>query len=204
VTNESLARTSADALAKLQAALKREGTRKSEMERELGRTTARMQDYERRVSAVQLATTTLTHWVPPISEERWCDQLREWRKLLCDELAELPDRERTAHQSGTFRNLTLSIAMIDGAGGTYGTGYSLETLRLGEMMRIAGHAHIGADVQRNYAGELRWPGSLPEIEQRIARAMQERDDAQAQLDAALREGLSSEVVITAPEEQANI
>ncbi|HXG72591.1 MAG TPA: hypothetical protein VNJ04_18460 [Gemmatimonadaceae bacterium] len=185
MTNKGLAQTSADAVARLQADLEGDRTLRSEVERELHRIVSRMQDHERRISALQVATTALTHWVPPVADEQWCDDERGWRSVICEELLAIPKGDRTAKEAGAARNLAFALAMIDGTGGIQGSGYGIETSRLGELMREAGYEQVGADPVRNYGGTLPWYGSLPEVEQRIERATKERDDAQAQLDSAL-------------------
>jgi hypothetical protein len=51
----------------------------------------------------------------------------------------MPQRIHTDHDRGTQQNLKLSIMAIDrGIGVVAGTGYALETLRLGALMKESG------------------------------------------------------------------
>ena len=98
----------------------------------------------------------------------------------------IPPRIRSDKELGTQQNLTLSIRTIDfGLGVVNGTGYGLDTLRLGALMREAGYAPTGADPDRNYGGVMPWFGSLPEVERRIQQLTKHRAEAQARLDEAL-------------------
>ena len=52
-------------------------------------------------------------------------------------------------------------------------------------MREAGYEPPGADPGRHYSGVMPWFGSILEVECRIAKLQQQRDEAQARLDDAL-------------------
>jgi len=192
MTKTDTAQTPDDVLVQVQAELGNLRILRAEKQREVDAIVARMQVLERRMSAIQVATTTLTHWVPPTAEEEWRENLTAWRKVLCDELLALPEQLRTDHEVGTQKNLTLSIGMIDGVAVVHGTGYDLTTLRLGQLMREGGYEPTGADASRNFFGTMPWFGSWPDVERRIARIKKERDDAQAQLDAPLRKDTERE------------
>jgi hypothetical protein len=125
-----------------------------------------------RISVINMATRTLASLPPLGPEEAWRGFLIAARKTLCDELMAMPARIRSSHDLGVQQNLKLSIVAIDrGPGVTGDTGYLLDTLRLGQLMREAGYSS--------------WFGSLPEVEDRIERLVQQRADAQARLDEAL-------------------
>lgn len=117
---------------------------RTQAQQEVDACATRMEVLARRISAVQVATTTLAGLAPLAPEQKWFDQLTAWRKTLCDELLALPPRIRSDKELGRQQNLTLSIRTIDfGLGVVNGTGYALETLRLGTLMHEAGYPPTG-------------------------------------------------------------
>ena len=115
------------------------GMLRTQAQREVETCTARMSVLEWRMSAMQVATTTLAGLAPLAPEQEWLDHLTTWRKALCDELLACPQQPRTDHELGKQQNLKLSIITIDRGPSTVGgTGYCLENLRLGQLMREAG------------------------------------------------------------------
>jgi hypothetical protein len=147
-------------------------TRRAQAQREADECAARMVVIKQRTSAICVATTTLANLPPVAAEEEWRDFLIKARKTLCDELLALPARIRTDHDYGVQQNLKLSIIAVDrGPGVANDTGFSLDTLRLGHLMREAGYSA--------------WFGSRPEVEERIERLIAQRNEAQAQLDDAM-------------------
>jgi hypothetical protein len=113
----------------------------------------------------------------------WADQLRNWRKTLQEEIVALPLPIRTDRDLGKRRNLELSIQTIE-SGLPADTGFALETLRLGQLMREAGYVE-GPRVANQVHGPLPWRGTLPAVENRLKALVQQRDDARARLDEAL-------------------
>jgi hypothetical protein len=71
-----------------------------------------------------------------------------------------------------------------------GTGWELETLRLGSLMREAGYVE-GPRIANQAHGELPWGGSLPDVERRVEALTAQRDDAQVRLDRAVAEPAAS-------------
>lgn len=140
-----------------------------------------------RIAAVRAATSTLAELAPQIAQfTKWYDDQGAWRKRLCDELLALP-KARTGPELGTQQNLKLSIIVLDrGDGAVDGTGYAKETLRLGTLMRESGYVPA-PPVDGQAVGRLPWLGSMPYVEQRLRDLQQRHDDAQARLDAALRD-----------------
>ncbi|MEO8680158.1 MAG: hypothetical protein ABI665_13990 [Vicinamibacterales bacterium] len=125
----------------------------------------------------------------------WNTKLEEWRQTLCDELLALPPRLYADKDVGTLQNLKLSITMID-RGLPSGTGYALETLRLGALMRASGYVQVGADVATNAVGALPWAGSLKEMEHFLKDLTTRQAVAQVQLDEALLDDASREHLTT--------
>ena len=68
-------------------------------------------------------------------------------------------------QMGKQQNVKLSIVTIDRGRLSEAGGWSLETLRIGHLMRAAGYVE-GLKIE-NATGRLPWFGSLPEVERRI-------------------------------------
>jgi hypothetical protein len=133
-------------------------------------------------TTLEMWTTLPTH----DADGKWLDQLNAWRHVLCTELLALPSRIRDAQLLGVQQNLTLSIRAIDfGLTVLKDTGYGLTNLRLGQLMVASGYEVVGADLNRNYTGELPWFGSIKEVEHRITDVEQRRQRAQAALDDAL-------------------
>jgi hypothetical protein len=145
----------------------------------------RRADLDRRLMRARDATATLAALATDDADAQWRDRLEAWRRVLCDELLALPPRIRDAPTLGVQQNVTLSIRAIDfGLRVLENTGYGLTNLRLGELMAGDGYEHIGADPERNYAGEMPWHGCLKEVEHRINDRERRRAAAQAQLDEA--------------------
>jgi hypothetical protein len=136
------------------------------------------------IQTARAAASTLADVVPRLATETQCQShLVAWRQALSDELAALAPS--TKHDLGVQQNLSLSIQAIDrGEGVVKGTGYGLETLRLGTLMREAGYKPAPT-IEGHAFGRLPWAGSLPEVTDRIAALTKQRNEAQAQLDEAL-------------------
>ena len=97
------------------------------------------------------ATTSLAAW------EQWQSDLWQMRQQLCDELMDLPPRDRRLH------NLTLSLQVVDrGVVVIEDSGYGLDTLRLGELLRDRG---------------VPWRGCLLEVEKRVRLLRNQREQA---------------------------
>jgi hypothetical protein len=118
------------------------------------------------------------------SDTEWSDFLTTARKTLCDELLALPARIRTDRDLGKQQNLKLSIITIDRGRVSADDGRELETLRLGQLMRVAGFLE-GPKIENQICGRLPWFGSLPEVERRLKGLQQQRTEAQARLTEAL-------------------
>ena len=94
-------------------------------------------------------------------------QLTEWRTTLEDEFRR-NSPATTSTRVGTLENLRLSIAVIEGGVSQLGDGgYDFTTLRLGQLLRDAGHTVVGADATRNYGGEIPFLGSLAVVDERL-------------------------------------
>jgi hypothetical protein len=137
-----------------------------------------------RILTIRSATATMADVDQEIAATtKWFDQLTAWRKTLCDEMHSLPirnDRDR-----GKMRNLELSLQTID-SGLPGDTGWELETLRLGELLREAGYQEAPR-IENQVYGRLPWFGSLPTVKDRLRQLSRRRDDARMRLDDALRE-----------------
>lgn len=175
-----------DVLAKLQAELAQVEAERARAEKEVDSMTARISVLTHRITSIQGARWTLGKLPSLDPDQAWRDHLIAWRKTLADELSALPSPIRDARTFGLQTNLILSLRAIDlGPEVTNGTGYSLSTLRLGRLMMESGYAVVGADPDHHYAGALPWPGSLPQVERRIANVQKERGEAEAVLADAM-------------------
>jgi hypothetical protein len=153
---------------------------------------------EARIENIRFAAHALANVAPRIAAEtKWLAELTDWRKTICDELLACPPRPRTDLDRGKVQNLTLSIQVIDrGLGVVADSGWSLNTLRLGQLMRGAGYVE-GPRIANQVSGALPWFGSLPEVEHRLKGLQAQRDDAQRRLDAALRKPTTHRLVAEA-------
>jgi hypothetical protein len=149
---------------------------------------------DRRIPAVRNASSTLAELGSSAADQQWVSFLTRARQTLCDEILALPPRPRTDYARGMLQNLTLSITAIDrGSGVIRGTGYALETLRLGALIKEAGYVAAPA-IDGQIFGKLPWLGSMHETERRIASHEKRRADAQAQLDEALLDDVARETL----------
>jgi hypothetical protein len=128
---------------------------------------------EASIRAANNATATLAETTPKhATDTAYCDALNLVRAALCAELLALPQRPRSGLELGQQMNLKLSIMAVDrGLSIIDGSGWCLETLRLGVLLHEAGIA---------------WQGTLPQVERRIREAQARVDEARQQLADALR------------------
>src|SRR5688572_27230881 len=102
-----------DVLVKLKAECDEFAIRRTQAQQEVDAYAARMHVVAQRMSAIEVATTTLAGMPSLAPEQAWLDHLTAWRKTVCDELLTLPPRIRDDHTLGVRRNLELSILTID-------------------------------------------------------------------------------------------
>lgn len=158
------------------------GVSRARAEREAATYIAQMGALAQRISAIQVATTTLAGLPPLAPEQEWLDHLTAWRKTLCAELLALPKRIRDRADMDRQQNLTFSIRLIDFGFGIAPLGIeTLAHVRIGQLMQAAGYAVAGEALR----GPNGWRGSMPEVERRIKDGSKRRAEAQAQLDDAM-------------------
>jgi hypothetical protein len=149
------------------------------LEREVAAAYQRRSAFDVQMQTIRSAVATLANVEPRIvAEQKWQDFLTTARKTCCDELLAMPPR-RDDRELGRARNLELSIAKIDRD--VVVDPWTLETLRLGELIREAGYVE-GPKIENQVYGRLPWFGSLPEVERRLKALQEERSIAQARLD----------------------
>jgi hypothetical protein len=150
-------------------------------------------DYERqrselrgRIQTADMSVHTIRKRAPQLQDAaEWLTHLQSWRTLVVDELLAMPNRVYTPQDIGRRESLSLSLTCIDrGVQHIVGTGLSLETLRLGQLMKDSGYTECPPSPDRVW-GCLPWNGSMPETEQRVRELMAEVTDAEARLDLAL-------------------
>lgn len=126
--------------------------------------------------------------------QNWLADLARWRAPLCDQLLALPPRIRDAKTLGIKRALELSIWTIDkGTGVLVDTGWGLTNLPLTPLMVADGYEPVGADLSRNYSGEMPWLGGSREVERELKDLKKRRDKlAQQQADATLSDAERAE------------
>lgn len=138
---------------------------------------------EAQLQTIRTTRVALANLAPRIAAEtEWRDHLVDWRKTLCDELLALPLRIRDERTLGVQQNLKLSILKIDSDAEV--APWTLETLKLGQLMREAGYVE-GPRIENQACGALPWYGSLPDVERRLQTLQQQRDAEQARLDESL-------------------
>jgi hypothetical protein len=142
-----------------------------------------------RVVALRSDATTVTSLEPRIAAEIvWRDHLIEWRRTLEHEQLAFPARiyDHDDRELGRQRSVKLSIQAIDQGIVSHDAGWSLETLRLGQLMRDSGFKQAPPEPNTNQsAGPLPWLGALPDVERRITDLQARQAQAQTRLDDAL-------------------
>jgi hypothetical protein len=140
-----------------------------------------------RMSTIRRSESILKEVKPKIdADEAWLAQLNDWRSKLVEELHARPV-PRTAKERGEEQNLALSIQVIDRSYRVVeGSGYGLEKLRLGALMRESGYVASPPAPGQTF-GFLPWLGSVPEVEHRLREMHAKRNDARSRLEAALRD-----------------
>lgn len=140
---------------------------------------------DNRIGAIRSMTITVKACDAKIAAElQWRETLCVIRAELCKELLALPPRIRDPKLLGVQQNLTLSITVIDRGMALDGSGHSLNTLRLGQLMLEHGF-HEGPRIENQTYGQLPWGGSMREVETRLKKVRGERDAAQHRLGDAL-------------------
>jgi len=113
---------------------------------------------------------------------KWRDNLVAWQSALLKEI-EGHMAPRTPQEQGVRQNLLLGLVLIEGRNDPPEQyGYSLETLRLGALMRASGFKE---DPQREGAPKLPWFGSLTVTEAQIADVTAKVDTAKLRIEDAL-------------------
>ena len=135
-----------------------------------------------RIVAVRDAAATLAEVAAQVEAvETWLHHLTTWRRPLADELLALQPNPRTDTDRGRQQNLMLSIRCIDhGTGVIKESGYALDTLRLGALMRESGYV-AAPPAEGRVFGELPWFGSTAEVEFRLKQLAARRAEAEARL-----------------------
>jgi hypothetical protein len=141
-----------------------------------------------RMRTIRSAVSVLNSTEPEITAvTEWLEHLKAWDKQLSKELAEFPADIRDTRELGKRQNVRLSIVGV--VHGRFGEaqreGWLLETLRLGDLMRESGFKE-GPKDENQFCGSLPWCGGLIATEERLQTLQAQRDQAQTQLDAALR------------------
>lgn len=184
-TPVSLADPHADVLAQIERDLQTTMALLVQSQATAEEASARCDVLTNRRSDILAARSALANLPDLAPEHEWLNNLTRWRAALCEELLALPVRIRSDHDLGRQRNLKLSIGAIDrGLDTVDGSGYRLETLRLGRLMREAGYVEA-PPADGEMLGHLPWYGSTPEVEQRIQQINRTRAEAEARLAHAL-------------------
>jgi hypothetical protein len=132
-----------------------------------------------RITAARNETSTLAELDALIVDTTtWRDHLVEWRKTFCDELLALPKGDLRA------QGLKLSIIQIDRGLDFWNEAFPAR-IPLDDLMAAAGYQPDGKTLAMS-CGAC-WRGSPPVVEKRLRDLQKRRDDAQARLDAALRD-----------------
>jgi hypothetical protein len=158
------------------------------MKREADAAVARVQQQasalEAKITTIQQARAAFAYLGPQSESVTFCrDTMRHARTTCCDELLAMPRRLYSDIDIGRRRNLELSIRSID-FGLSLADGFSLETLRVGQLLKAAGFPE-STKIENQISGQIQWPGSLPEIEKRLRALQAQWDDAQHRLNDAL-------------------
>jgi hypothetical protein len=117
----------------------------------------------------------------------WRDHLIEWRPILANQLQACPPRADTRTAEYTRLGLEISIQAIDRGFNFSGETYPPDVL-LFSMMSEVGYTAPPSEPWNLWRAGY---GSLPAVEQRLAELQKLRDEAQARLDAALRDPVTA-------------
>jgi hypothetical protein len=143
-------------------------------------------DLDRRLRRARAALDELAACKAADPDPNWIDFLRVARDTLTSELMAIATDRKAFPRRHV---LTLSVHVIDrGPDLLTNSGFMVDTLPIGDLMKAAGHQIVGADPLHNYSGEIPWPSGahgLHDLERVIKANDRRRARAQAQLDEAL-------------------
>jgi hypothetical protein len=114
---------------------------------------------------------------------KWREHLREWRPIFVAELQACPATADTREAEYRRLGLEISIRAIDRSF-PFATECYPPNLPLFELMKAAGYVAPQTEPWNLWRAGY---GSLPTVAQRITELQKLRDEAQARLDAALRD-----------------
>ena len=135
----------------------------------------------KRIHTAQLATRTLAEIEPQVvalAKQR--DVLTTIREALCADLLACPPRAHTRAEMDHAQGLKVSLLMLDGRFDLQNDSYP-SALPLLDQLRAADYTPTQANPLSDFFG------SLPTIEQRLKVLTAQRDEAQRQLEAVLRD-----------------
>ena len=140
-----------------------------------------------RIHTIRTSTQALAQITPSIAaDEQWLGDLTTWRKTLETELKAMP-LTRDEKQVAVQQNHVTCIRIIEfglRCDGEYTR--SMETLRLGDLMRASGYVQAPPQAGTSQVfGPLPWYGSHADVKHRLEDLRIERDEMQARLDNAL-------------------
>jgi len=146
---------------------------------------ARQSALANRRQAIRMALAAQADLAPKIATlQTWHDDLTAIRQQIGVEFRHAP-RPRTDRDYGRFLNLQMSISCIDrGPEVARDSGWSLETLRVGELLRERGYV-AGTPIENQAMGLLPWLGALPNVERRLAELQKEYANTERRLAEAL-------------------
>jgi hypothetical protein len=143
---------------------------------------AKLQDWR-----IAMDTLAKMERIEPL--QQWRDLLERCRVQIADELRAIPPRQ----DMGRVRNLDYSLKVLfRGRNQVEGTGWCLETLRLGELLREAGYVE-SRPVENQMRGELPFVCGLDEADATLRALRQRRAEAQERLDIVMRESVPAPV-----------
>ncbi len=142
-------------------------------------------ELDRRIRAIEVASSTLAS-LPPIEPyTKWLDLLTTGRDTISSELLSLPrrirDRATLDLQANLMFSLDLTYRGLNAGQRRLGPVVDLSPLRIGQLMIAAGYDVAGPALR----GPNGWLGSMPEVEKLIKDLTTRRAEAQAALDEAL-------------------
>jgi hypothetical protein len=137
------------------------------------------QTLERRITGGRDAESTLAELDALIVDTTtWKRHVVEWRQQHCEKLLALPKGDSRAH------GYKMGLVQIDHGFDFWNEAFPAR-IPLDDMMAAAGYQPDGKTLAMS-CGAC-WRGSLPVVEKRLRDLQKRRDDAQAGLDAALRD-----------------
>jgi hypothetical protein len=144
---------------------------------------------------IRSAVAELAKLTPKLTaDEKWLNDLEGVHHDLQDDFSRLPPKIRTEEQLAWMQSLEAAVRIVEHGRRVDGQWTrAVETLPpLRDKLLALGYTQAPPEPLTNQAhGEIEWRGGLNEVRARLRELRQQRDAAQARLDAAMRDQVTS-------------